>query len=40
MDFSVFLEVWTARMIKQKLRVFCIKSLRVRHVVDGLRVAF
>jgi hypothetical protein len=38
MNFSVFLEVWTARMIKQKLRVYCIKYLRLRHTVDGLRV--
>jgi hypothetical protein len=38
MNFSVFLEVWTARMIKQKPRVYCIKHLRLRHTVDGLRV--
>ena len=37
-EFSVFLEVWTARMIKQKPRVYCIKRLILRHTVNGLRV--
>jgi hypothetical protein len=38
MNFSVFLEVWTARMIIQKPMVYCIKHLRLRHTVNGLRV--
>jgi hypothetical protein len=38
MNFFVFLEVWTAHMIKQKPKVYCIKNLRLRHTVDGLRV--